>query len=43
MFDYLDEKLEIVLEKKLGMFWRIILIEYADNEIARLKQPLSSF
>lgn len=38
MFDYLDEKLDIVLgKKKLGKFWRIILVEYADDKTARLK------
>lgn len=37
MFDYLDEKLETVLGKKMGKFWRIILEECADDKTARLK------
>ena len=36
MFDYLDEKLETVLGKKMGKFWRIILEECADDKTARL-------
>ena len=44
MFDYLNEKLEIVLEKPPWIHGHILsnLIEYAGDKIARLKQCLSN-